>query len=266
MQTECSDILSELESWYASPGGEYLLETTRAAVQGVLDTAFGYHILQLGLGGAKPLLRGSCINHKMFSAERSGADVNLLAHPDELPLDSHSVDAVIVHHCLEFARNPHKVLREIQRVLTPQGQLLVIGINPYSILGLHARARALMRDPLWLSHRAISHSRLTDWLHLLDCAVHETTYVAGLPPFGSGRFRRAMTTTDEWIAEHNMPVGGLYVLHASNQVAGLNRTRRRFVPAGARLSGLVTKPTPVPVPASPAQRKVDSFKKGSTTN
>ncbi len=130
MRVDCIDILSELESWYARESGQYLLEATRAAIQDLLDTSFGYHILQLGVSGGRPLCQGSPINHRLYCAERLGEGVGLVAEPDELPLDSDSVDAIIAHHCLEFAANPHQVLREIQRVLTPQGQLLVVGIQP----------------------------------------------------------------------------------------------------------------------------------------
>ena len=38
MSSECNDILTELESWYARENGEYLLAKTRLALQELLDT------------------------------------------------------------------------------------------------------------------------------------------------------------------------------------------------------------------------------------
>ena len=167
MRHDCNDVLTELESWYALNNGQYLLEATRRALQDALDTAFGYHILQLGVSGGVPLCQGSPINHRLFCAQRPDEGVGLVADPDALPLESDSVDTVIAHHCLEFADNPHQVLREIQRVLTPQGQLLIIGFNPYSLLGVSTRCSGLLRNSLWSRHNPVSEHRVSDWLHLL---------------------------------------------------------------------------------------------------
>lgn len=171
----------------------------------------------------------------------------MIAEPEELPLDSDSVDAVLAHHCLEFATNPHQVLREIQRVLTPQGQLLVIGFNPYSLLGCRTRLQGALRDPLWSRHRPVSEPRLRDWLRLLGFEVLDTFRLYGLPPMGSGRLRRIITRGDTWTARHNLPLGGLFILHATKQVAGLHRPRRPLLSRRARLIGLV----PTPVSSSP---------------
>jgi SAM-dependent methyltransferase len=259
MQVDCIDIWAELESWYDRDNGQYLLQSTREALQDLLDTSFGYHILQLGVHGGSPLCQGSPINHRLYCSERLGDGVGLVAAPDELPLDSDSVDAIIVHHCLEFADNPHQVLREIQRVLTPQGQLLMVGFNPYSLLGCRTRLSRWLRDPLWSRHRPVSEHRLTDWLHLLGCEVLDTRRICGLPPFGSGRLRRLVTLGDAWAGRHNLPLGGLYILHATKNVAGLHRPRRPLISRRGRLIGLVPKPAPTPRLASPPKdHPVDS--------
>jgi SAM-dependent methyltransferase len=249
-QAECIDILAELEAWYARDAGQYLLDATRSTVQNLLDTSFGYHILQLGVSGIRPLCQGSPINHRLYCANRAGPGVSLVAEPDELPLESDSVDAIIAHHCLEFASNPHQVLREIQRVLTPQGQLLVIGFNPFSLLGCKTHLRSVARDPLWSRHQPVSERRLTDWLHLLGCEVLDTFRLYGLPPVGSGRLRQFIARGDAWTARHNLHIGGLYILHATKHVAGLHRPRRPLLARRGRLIGLVPKPAPTPAPRS----------------
>jgi len=260
LQAECIDIFTELESWYARDNGQYLLQATRHALQDSLDTAFGYHILQLGVSCRQPLCEGSRIHHRIYCAERAGAGVGLVAHPEELPLDSDSVDTVIAHHCLEFAFNPHQVLREIQRVLTPQGRLLIVGFNPYSLLGCNTRLRGLLRHPLWSRHQPVSELRLRDWLHLLGFEVVNTSRLYGLPPVGAGWLRQWMSRGDAWMGRHNLPVGGLYILHATKQVAGLHRPRRHLL-RGSRLIGLVPKPAPTPTPSTPFPKSYTPFEK-----
>ncbi|MEZ5573172.1 MAG: class I SAM-dependent methyltransferase [Halioglobus sp.] len=265
MQHGRTDILPLLESWYARENGQYLLESTRTAIQDSLDTAFGYHILQLGLSGGRPLCQGSPINHRIYCAQHSAEGIGLIAEPDEIPLESDSVDAIIAHHCLEFAAYPHQVLREIQRVLRPQGQLLVVGFNPYSLLGCKLALRKAIRDPLWSHYQPVSEHRLTDWLHLLGCEVLDTFRLYGVPPVGSGRLRRAMVYADRWAAQHNLPLAGLYILHATKQVVGLHRPRRILLSRGRRLIGLVPNPTPAPTPTprSPHEKPDKRRKKGN---
>lgn len=268
---DCSDILTELERWYRSERGDYLLKTTQQAVQSTLDTNFGYHLLQLGLHASAPLMSGSRITNKLYCAEREPnsecGTVHLVAHADELPVASDSVDTVIVHHALEFAHNPHSVLREIQRVLTPQGQLLIAVFNPLSVLGAQARVRGALRDALWQNYRPIGQGRLTDWLHLLNCEVHDVFHVGGVLPIGRGRLRQWMVDADGWLSGHNVPVGGVLIVHASKQVVGMHPSiRKRVQMAPRRLVGLVPQPGPSPVPISPAGRSLKTNEKGGTTH
>ena len=263
MQQDCVDILAELERWYARENGQYLMQAIRTAVQDALDTSFGYHILQLGVSGGQALCEGSPINHRLYCAPLMARGVGLVAEPEELPLESDSVDAIIAHHCLEFAANPHQVLREIQRVLTPQGQLLVVGFNPFSLLGCKTRLRAALRDPLWSRHRPVSEHRLTDWLHLLGCEVLERRRLYCLPPTGTGRLRGVMAAGDQWSTRHNLPFGGVYILHATKHVAGLHRPRRLQRVRRPRLVGLVPKPAPTPTPRTTSGAGMTPLQKGN---
>jgi SAM-dependent methyltransferase len=252
MRLDCNDIFEQLESWYARDNGQHLMQSARTATQDLLDTSFGYHILQLGVTGDRALCEGSPINHRVYCADSLRDGIGLVANPDELPLESDSVDTIIAHHCLEFADNPHQVLREIHRVLTPQGQLVIIGFNPYSLLGCKTRIRRMLRDPLWSRHRPVSEHRLRDWLNLLGCEVLDTFRLYAFPPVGGGLIRQWIARGDEWAARHHLPFGGVYILHATKQVVGLHRPRRRLLLSrGERLIGLVPKPAPTPTPRHP---------------
>ncbi len=47
-----------------------------------------------------------------------------------------SIDLVFLPHTLEFSADPHQVLRETERVLIPEGRVIILGFNPLSSLGL----------------------------------------------------------------------------------------------------------------------------------
>ena len=174
-----------------------------------------------------------------------------MAQDDELPLESDSVDALIAHHSLDFASDPHQVLREMQRVVTPQGHLFIIGFNPYSLHGLGVFARRAVRQPLWQRQKPVSQHRLTDWLNLLGCEVQACQRVYSLPPLGRGRLRSWLMAGDNWSIKQNLPSGGVYILHALKQVPGVSKTRKVGRLSTERLLDLaVPKSNGVPSPTS----------------
>lgn len=259
MNSDFSDISAELESWYQRDRGQYLLETVRTQLESILDTSFGYHLLQIGPMRAQPLFETSRINHRVYCSGSAGGEVGLVAAAEELPLESDSVDALIALHCLDFSEHPHQTLREMQRVVTPQGKLIIIGFNPYSLLGATARLTRLTGSALWRRQQPLSSHRLSDWLHLLGCQIESQHMLYTVPPVGGGRLKQWLTSADQWTTRHGIPFGGVYVIHAIKQVAGTHRPDGHRLKR-QRLIGLtVPKPTavPAPTPARPAARHGD---------
>jgi SAM-dependent methyltransferase len=243
--------LTELETWYRSDSGRYLLQQLSAHLAGELDTAFGYHLTQVGATRCHPLYESSPVRHRIYVANRGGESVGLIAEADELPLASDSVDVVIAHHVLEFSRSPHQALREMHRVLTPQGHLFVIGFNPWSLPGAALALRARAGSTLWRSRRGLSTWRLDDWLSLLGLEQESVSQCFALPPFGGRGLRSAIDTFNQWCTRNHLPVGGAYVVHAIKQVPGnirpAQRVRRpRLIDIAVPKS--VSAPRPAPTP------------------
>ena len=78
------------------------------------------------------LLRESRIAHRLKVAP--WGEVHLRAKCHELPIATQSIDLVLLPHVLEFAEEPHAVLREVDRVMMPEGRLVIVGFNPWSLL------------------------------------------------------------------------------------------------------------------------------------
>lgn len=243
MTTRSKDIFKELDAWYSRSNGEYLLDNLKQSIEKSLETAFGYHLLQLGVTRHHALFDSCNINHRIYGGERDGDEVSLIANNGELPLESDSIDVLIAHHSLEFEDDPHQALREMQRVLAPQGHLIIIGFNRYSAFGASTFLRGRSRKSSWHHHQPVNPVRATDWLRLLGCEVQDCSHLYSLPPLGGIRLRNAMVRCDAWLSEHNIPLGGLYIMHAVNQVPRLNRPRRRLLPVRKRLIGLAVPTT-----------------------
>jgi len=139
VNTNSSDICRQLESWYEKPAGQHLAAQEKLLVGQQLDRVFGYRLLQLGITRNHPLGEYTRLDHRIYSAPCPGAAVDMLIEPDSLPFSNDSIDVVLLHHALEFAENPHALLREAHRVLAPQGHILILGFNPLSRLFRYLR-------------------------------------------------------------------------------------------------------------------------------
>ena len=115
-----------------------------------------------------------------------------------LPFADDSLDLVVLPHTLELSPDPHATLREVARVLVPEGRLLIFGLNPNSLWGWRqTRARfwrCFWHTRLFLpeSGEFIGTSRLRDWLHLLNFETEPIRYGCYLPSVQSPLWLRRL--------------------------------------------------------------------------
>lgn len=203
-----------LELWQKSPRGQRLLQRQSDELQRRLPDLFGRYFLQIGSWGAGgELLSGCQMLHRAVLGTLNGAAGQARVQAECLPLADKSVDALLLAHVLDFSESPQAVLREVNRVLTERGRLIILGFNPLSLWGL--RQRLGLRDRTFpAAARFIRARRLCDWLELLDFEVTEVTPVS-----------LASTPTAS-------PLAGAYLLHAKKRVIPLSligRPRRSIV-------------------------------------
>ena len=133
-------VRQRLEQWFRQPAGQFLFEQEQSALNQILPNIFGYHLVQVGSIGGEDLLSASRISHKVTVQLQEHAESNthagLVCSAESLPFMSDSVDVVFAPHVLEFTANPHKLLREMERMLIGDGHLILTGFNPLSLLGL----------------------------------------------------------------------------------------------------------------------------------
>ena len=119
---------SPLGQWLSTPHGQYVLRWEQEKFDQVAADLFGFNAVQLG-DPVFDFLRANRVPHKFSCAPQAGASVK--AQLTELPFASQSIDVVVLPHVLEFADNPHQILREVDRVLMPEGHVLISGFNPF---------------------------------------------------------------------------------------------------------------------------------------
>jgi SAM-dependent methyltransferase len=208
---------SMLSDWFETPKGSYVLAWERGQFDAAVEDVFGYNAVQIGLPGLD-FLRESRIPLKVRAGlERGGS---LPSDPVQLPLASQSIDLLVLPHVLEFCPRPHAILREAERVLMPEGSVVISGFNPLSLWGA-ARALGWERKRYPGCGRFIGLLRLKDWLALLGLELNGGRFGCYAPPFSQGRWLERFGFMEK-AGERWWPIcGSVYVVRAVKRVAGM---------------------------------------------
>lgn len=208
-----SEKIIGLTEWFATAPGQYLLAWEQAQFDLAVADLFGYNAMQLGLPEldalqanrmphrwlALPEVLPTPAHHGAAPAPR----VALITDAAALPFPPASLDLVVLPHTLELSADPHHVLREVERVLVPEGRVVISGFNPTSLWGLRqARGRLCGRlgirafgaSSLYLPEAGdfIGSWRMRDWLRLLSFEVESDRF---------GCYRPAMRT-EAWLQRY----------------------------------------------------------------
>jgi SAM-dependent methyltransferase len=231
---------ARLDHWYSGCPGKMLGDVEKGLIEQVLPELFGYHIVTLGTAiGRDVMSKSPILNQHCFDSAlgRSEGDVDALAEPDCLPIASDAVDVVVLPHVLEFIDHPEAVLNEVDRVLIPEGHVLVVGFNPFSLWGVW-RSLGADRGRALEQARFISVSKMKDWFFSLGYEVVSIRYGFYRPPLARPSVLERLTLLEQW-GERWWPIcGASYVLLAKKRVSTLTLikprwySRRRLVTQG----------------------------------
>jgi SAM-dependent methyltransferase len=235
----------DLDAWLAGPLGGMLFEQERAIVAGALECAFGLHCLQVGAWGEPDaFLSRARTRRTALVAGQPAPGAALVAEPAALPVQSDSVDVMLLPHTLEFAPDPHEVLREAARVLTGEGELMVLGFEPLGVWSLR-NAFTPGGCPPGIC-RTIPAARLSDWLKLVGFEVGPPGRYLYAPPIAGLAAARARGVLER-VGRRAWPrFSGAYLLHARKRVHSMTPVRLRKRLRTAVIGGL----------AEPAARRV----------
>jgi SAM-dependent methyltransferase len=247
-----SDPIIGMQQWFETPPGQYLLAWERREFERAVGDIFGYHALQLGLAELDALAANR-MPHKWLATSEPLASGTGVAKPalatdfSALPFKENSLDLVVLPHSLELSGDPHATLREVERVLVPEGRVVICCLNPASLWGLKQRRAHLFRSvgvgELYLpgAGEFIGYRRLRDWLRLLSFEVESG---------GFGCYRPALTSR-KWLDRYGWldavgqrwwPIfGAAYFIVAVKRVRGIKLIGKAWRPA----AGIATAPVPL---------------------
>jgi SAM-dependent methyltransferase len=208
---------SMLSEWFATPKGRYVLGWEHGQFDAAVEDVFGYNAVQLGLPGLD-FLRESRIPLKVRAGIEPGC--GLRSEHVQLPVASQSVDLVALPHVLEFSVQPHAILREAERILIPEGSIVISGFNPLSLWGA-ARTLGWEREQFPWRGRFIGLLRLKDWLSLLGFELTGGRFGCYAPPFAQARWLERSAFMEK-AGDRWWPIcGALYVVRAVKRNVGM---------------------------------------------
>ncbi|MCK5889639.1 MAG: class I SAM-dependent methyltransferase [Methylococcales bacterium] len=165
-------------SFFETPQGKLLQNVEKQYLARSITVSCKQAVLQIGsLGWEGDFI--DCTLYRKYSiidAKGKGAEsaVKICAHSSKLPIQSNSVDLVLVPHLIEFDINRFQTMREIERILKPGGEVVIVCFNALNIwVRLHILWNRRLSDS-WRNH-FISRSRLADWLKLLNFEIKTTS-------------------------------------------------------------------------------------------
>lgn len=201
-----------LRTWYGTELGQQLHAEVMRRIESLIGDLYALRCLQIG---------GTMLDADLLSGNNlvcrihvtgDGRD-DLRAVPSHLPFATNSIDLVLLGHALEFCDDPHGLLREVDRVLTLDGHVLVVAFNPFSLFGLR---RLLARGPVPWSGSFYSAGRIGDWLRVLGMNVRRRETCWLRPPVHAARGRRALAAM-EWLSPLLSGCGGAQIVLGRKQ-------------------------------------------------
>jgi SAM-dependent methyltransferase len=157
----------------------------------------------------------------------------------DLPFEAQSVDLIVMPHTLEFTSDPHRLLREAERVLMPEGQLIILGFNSLSLWGARQSVGKMTGRPFVpAAVDLIAFTRLKDWIKLLGFDLERGRFGCYRPPL----------VTDKWLQRYQFmeaagdrwwPIfGAAYMITAIKRVRGMRLIGPRKLKKPALAPGL----------------------------
>lgn len=231
-EANCSE---QLRVWCSGARARLLLRREHALLRDVLGALTGFRLLQVGAWGLEPAVlahAATLYQWRLTSEPQWHNDIGF--DGVNFPIASASVDALLLAHTLDLTAQPHRVLRECERVLTDSGQLVLLGFNPLSPWALAQHLPGRGTTAFVKTARFYTAHRVCDWLRLLGFESQQIArYGVGFPYFSHGMHRPVdhgwrRWGTLAWLAQ-------AYLIVARKRVMPL--TPKRWRPQAAARAG-----------------------------
>lgn len=236
-------LSAALLNWYQLSPGAQIWPELEEQISNLLADSFGYYGVWLGPVPAdfNPV-QYSRVRHHFQMLGGLNKD-SLHSDAEALPIQSESVDLVVLVHGLELSQDPHQLLREVDRILVPEGNLLIIHFDPVSWYGL-ARMVLFWKKQIPWKLPFYTGFRVRDWMSLLGYDVLRSRGMAYCPPMNSYALYQRLGWFERFSQRFLPFMNGLSLIHAKKRVTTLTPLRQRWRPGRQLIpNGKLAEPT-----------------------
>ncbi|MDB4512048.1 class I SAM-dependent methyltransferase [Arenicella sp.] len=204
--------------WLSSSYAQQYLQSEARHLKNALRQVSGPRVLQLGnLIDSSEIEAIDFPQHIIADIDAKASSQDCVQFdPAFMPLQNETMSTVIVPHVLERHQFHHQVLRESNRVLMPEGHIILTGFNPISMLGVQ---RLIFKRAVCPGHY-FSVKRVSDWLQLLGFEIVASSTFAYSPLVKNERIRKTLNFLnalgDRWLPM----LGGGYMITARKKQPG----------------------------------------------
>lgn len=232
------------EQWQDLPLGEELKCLIEKEIAEVSRKFFGYHLVRLGHLSSQIELPACPIKHQINITINTQLYTSLVGTPTDLPVSENSVDAFLLAHELDFSRDPHQILREVDRTIMPNGYLVITGFNPFSLCGLF-KYLPINKGNILHDARFFSCTRVKDWLQLLGFEIVDVKHLLFNELFLQRKLR-ASSKWNQWCHQYLPLLTSMYVIVARKREIPLSmikpqwKAKAKFSTVGASARNGIT--------------------------
>lgn len=207
--------------------GSSVMEAEKKVLSHLVDKHYGKHALLVGVPQQYSLLEATKIPcHSLVSPflahERQPGFIEGDLH--EIPIMTGSVDLVVMPHTLEYVDNPRHLIHEACRIVKPEGLIVVMGFNPYSMWGV--RRLISQHEVPWASTFNNAY-QIKNWLRLSDFQIEDHKSVFFRPPVNHESTFKKLEFF-EYIGNLLHFFGGIYCIAARAKVIPLTPIRMKW--------------------------------------
>jgi SAM-dependent methyltransferase len=221
--------------YYSSRAGQVVIKALNQRLRLELSKIFGYYAIEMG----QHLQHTSWLQHSriknniaIYSQQQLKDEIfqtsvlhkkkihrlKLISEPEFLPITFDNTDLIISSHLLEYSHYPQQILREIDRVLTPDGHCFLIGFNPFNYIELAQlgldRLENYKKSPYQKAYHAYSSRKISDWLNVLCFEIISIHSYGYRPNIANSQLFKALQCLDSIGSYFAKYSGQVYLIHA----------------------------------------------------
>ncbi len=212
-----------------NPESRYLLQCEQEKINALLPEYHGFYLVQLGVFDNYDLKSASTITHRIYVGK---PDARFPKHKNiiesslkELPFLSESVDLFFLPHTLEFLENSYELLSEIYHILIPGGRLVLLGFNPFSLLGLTKLLKSA-KNNVWFGDLHAPR-QVKNWLQACGYTIDYQSSFCFRPPLKNQYLLKKLKFLES-VGRIFFPFcGGAYAIVAQKKIIPISSVKRK---------------------------------------